>query len=92
MGITGSRPVWNEGILVKSVPDGIGQILLNDFGKKKNKEAPNKITKPSQTFLNDLIVQKKEELSAPECPDCGGRMVMEGGCSICHDCGYSHCG
>jgi ribonucleoside-diphosphate reductase alpha chain len=92
MGITGSRPVWNEGILVKSVPDGIGQILLNEFGKKKNKEKTEKTEKPPETLFNNLIFEKQKELLGPECPDCGGRMEMEGGCSVCRDCGYSHCG
>ena len=27
-----------------------------------------------------------------ECPECGNAMQMEGGCSVCHSCGYSHCG
>jgi ribonucleoside-diphosphate reductase alpha chain len=26
------------------------------------------------------------------CPECGGRIVYEGGCYICKDCGTSRCG
>ena len=26
------------------------------------------------------------------CPECGGVVEHEGGCSICHSCGYSECG
>lgn len=28
---------------------------------------------------------------APECPDCGGILVMAEGCMTCHGCGYSKC-
>jgi ribosomal protein S27AE len=27
-----------------------------------------------------------------ECPECGGTMVFEGGCTVCSSCGYSTCG
>ncbi len=30
---------------------------------------------------------------AKRCPKCGvGALVLEGGCHVCRDCGYSHCG
>jgi len=91
MGITGSRPVWNEGILVKSVPDGIGQILLTEFGKKKSDEKPHASVHPVSIFRNPPE-DKKFVLSGPECPECGGSLDNEGGCNICRGCGYSHCG
>ena len=25
------------------------------------------------------------------CPECGGHLYAEGGCVVCHDCGYSQC-
>ncbi len=90
MGITGSRPVWNEGYLVKSVPDGIGQILLIEFGKKKE-EDPHASMHPISIFHNPPE-EKKHVLSGPECPECGGSLNSEGGCNICRSCGYSHCG
>lgn len=31
------------------------------------------------------------ELEDEKCPDCGGRLVREGGCIHCIDCGYSRC-
>ncbi len=90
IGITGSRPIWNEGILVKSVPDGIGQILLNEFGNK-GKE----LKKSSKPVVNHKLNSSDEEIkipSGPECPECGSVMETEGGCSFCRVCGYSHCG
>ena len=26
------------------------------------------------------------------CPECGAEVAHEGGCVICHQCGYSKCG
>ena len=90
IGITGSRPVWNEGNLIKSVPDGIGQILLNEFGKSIS------AGKKGQSITVHIPHYQKEDgpqiLSGPECPECGNQMELEGGCSVCRSCGYSHCG
>ncbi|MBN1895446.1 ribonucleotide-diphosphate reductase subunit alpha, partial [bacterium] len=90
-GITGSRPVWNEGILVKSVPDGIGQILMSRFGENpKGKD----VKKPAFTYAGSPDGTKENEpalVGGPECPECGHSMINEGGCAFCHHCGYSHC-
>jgi ribonucleoside-diphosphate reductase alpha chain len=32
------------------------------------------------------------EVKGIVCPECGGRVVYEGGCHICKDCGNSRCG
>ncbi|MFC1568639.1 vitamin B12-dependent ribonucleotide reductase [bacterium] len=91
IGITGSRPIWNDGILVKSVPDGIGQILLTEFGKKKDALNKKEITQQ----VMDLDLDKNatpEIIFGPECPECGHAMAAESGCATCHHCGYSHCG
>ena len=26
------------------------------------------------------------------CPECGHELEHEGGCSVCRNCGWSHCG
>ncbi len=89
MGITGSRPVWNEGSLIKSVPDGIGQILRKEFGQKPEvkKESAEKDHDQQHMFEENPF-----ELTGLECPDCGGSMETESGCMFCRSCGYSHCG
>jgi len=85
-GITGSRPVWNEGKLIKSVPDGIAQILLEQFGENNNEPMPVLHVKENKTSSDHIIKQ------GPECPECGNIMETEGGCSVCRFCGFSHCG
>lgn len=32
-----------------------------------------------------------EEIEGEKCPECGGRLIREGGCIHCMDCGYSRC-
>jgi ribonucleoside-diphosphate reductase alpha chain len=89
IGITGSRPVWNDGTLIKSVPDGIGQILLNKFGIKKKGGGKSGV----QTSIHLADTGESTHLPiGPECPECGSTMETEGGCSVCRCCGYSHCG
>lgn len=86
IGITGSRPVWNEGMLVKSVPDGIGKILLSEFGDTELHAPPKETT----TVKAKEPVQSK--IVGPECPECQATMEVGDGCSVCRSCGYSHCG
>ncbi len=88
IGITGSKPVWFESSLIKSVPDGIGQILLNEFGNtKKQFKKP-----PTQTHLpTDAGTSDPKSATGPECPECSSPMALESGCNVCYNCGYSHC-
>lgn len=94
IGITGSRPVWNEGTLVKSVPDGIGQILVNHFGNESSAELIKKpLAIEAETKHKEHSVKKgTQTFNGPECPDCGSAMETSEGCTICRQCGYSHCG
>jgi ribonucleoside-diphosphate reductase alpha chain len=32
------------------------------------------------------------EVAQGACPDCGGAIEHEGGCTVCRLCGYSKCG
>lgn len=87
IGITGSRPVWNDGILVKSVPDGIGQLLLQEFGKKKEEKSSLALSS-NESYSYSLVEAIKAE---SECPECGGTLEADGGCNVCRSCGYSQC-
>jgi ribonucleoside-diphosphate reductase alpha chain len=89
IGITGSKPVWNEGNLIKSVPDGIGQILLSEFGEKA---AGEKQSAKTATHHTEFKAEEDFIMTGLECPECSGRMEPEGGCNVCRSCGYSHCG
>jgi ribonucleoside-diphosphate reductase alpha chain len=90
LGITGSKPIWNDGQLVKSVPDGIGQILMTEFGC--NYGTDKQKSNNSQQSFPHIQDSDRSALTGPECPECGNVMESEGGCHFCRICGYSHCG
>ena len=62
-----------------------------------------KSTKPFEGVIGNLerryretdSMAVREELSKylnnKPCPECGGIVEHEGGCSVCHVCGYSEC-
>jgi ribonucleoside-diphosphate reductase alpha chain len=35
---------------------------------------------------------KHNELKIGACPECGGAVEHEGGCAVCHNCGFTRCG
>jgi len=52
----------------------------------------NEFRRPMLRYVNEPIeeyLSKKENRGA--CPECGGPVEREGGCSVCHVCGYSEC-
>jgi ribonucleoside-diphosphate reductase alpha chain len=78
-----------------SCPDAIGRAL-----EKYDDEEIH------QKFNMDIEVepQNKEEdnptidnrvdpyTNGSACPECGHELEHEGGCSVCRNCGWSHCG
>ena len=95
-GIT-DAPVWDDGVLVRSVPDAIAHILGESL--KRNGARPSSIqTVSSQAQMLPAEVEV-EDNSAQQaamvdlCPEsnCSGSLVHEEGCVKCHSCGYSRC-
>ncbi|MCL4536331.1 MAG: hypothetical protein M1610_01890, partial [Nitrospirae bacterium] len=33
-----------------------------------------------------------EVMQIGACPECGGTVEHEGGCAVCHNCGFTKCG
>lgn len=79
-GIRSSTPVWFNGGMVLSGPDGIA-IALERYLHWRN------------TGQELASVQTALDAAAPagECPDCGSILKYEEGCSNCPQCGYSRC-
>ena len=72
-----------------SCPSALGYVLkeiLEDI-KRENEEPIE------ETVV--LVDQNKQVITVDNtavCPDCGAELAYEGGCVICHSCGYSKCG
>lgn len=79
-GIGGGRPMGFGRDRVRSLPDGVAQILAEHLGIA---ESPERLGATEQLSLfpeGDL------------CPDCGqATLVFEEGCRHCYTCGYSEC-
>lgn len=45
----------------------------------------NGVKRAIKTFISDGVI------SHEVCPDCGEKLVYEGGCTICKNCGFSKC-
>jgi ribonucleoside-diphosphate reductase alpha chain len=79
-GIRCPSPTWHEGEMLLSCADAIGRVLEKALAEVRGASAL-----PQITFTGlDMGF-------CPQCPECGGIMENEGGCSVCKSCGYSKC-
>ncbi|MBI5653062.1 MAG: hypothetical protein HZC40_21840 [Chloroflexi bacterium] len=80
-GIGGGRPMGFGLQRVRSLPDGIAQVLNEELGKPRVAENEPADTQQLQLFkVGDL------------CPACGhATFVNEEGCRKCYSCGHSEC-
>jgi ribonucleoside-diphosphate reductase alpha chain len=65
------------------------------FGKNKVVSCADAIAQAVRQHLERNNGHKDETLSEKTmfgaCPECGGVIEHEGGCCVCHSCGYSEC-
>ena len=89
-GIRCPHPIWQDGQQVLSCPDAIAQVLEQYVKQNgvKGSELPN-----PAPVVNPVMIDRSQPavFSGATCPDCGGTMVEESGCSTCLDCGFSRC-
>jgi len=82
-GIRCPIPTWEEGKTILSCADAIGSVIekaVADFGMQSEGNG-------------QLISYSGLDMGfCPQCPECGGIMEHEGGCSVCKSCGFSKCG
>jgi ribonucleoside-diphosphate reductase alpha chain len=78
-GIGGEHPVFQEGGLVLSIPDGIARVLEKRY--------------MSETGNNHTgLANMQNALLGGTCPECGQTISFEEGCMTCHFCGFTKCG
>lgn len=99
IGITGDSTVWDNGKMIKSVPDAIGKIL-KEYAERILVKAQEGLlfetatSVEENTSLDSSSHGEKEELpGAMVCPKCGEKsLVKTEDCVNCLSCGYSKCG
>ena len=78
-GIGGGRSLGFGNDRVRSLPDGIAQVLADHLGNDN---------------VADVVIDKTPNLGYDLCPDCGdSTLVLSEGCRKCSafDCGYAEC-
>jgi len=55
-------------------------------------EQLRKIEGQSMTSIPALIAKALSQYAEADCPECGEKLVYQGGCATCVSCGYSQCG
>ena len=104
-GIT-DMPAWDQGQLIRSVPDAIAFVLNeviaesklhpDDAGQLTMLERPTarELGMPSAQAVDVMsppIRDMATILNASMCPDCQSPLAHEEGCVKCHACGFSQC-
>ena len=102
-GISGPNPVWENGKLILSTPDAIGKALEEHMSEFNNNQAATEQTfgmvesednsEDARTADFNMVEPSKGSSSKTmtTCPECGLTISHEGGCLLCHNCGYSKC-
>ncbi len=99
IGITGDSSAWDNGKLIKSVPDAVGRIL-KEYANKLNEylKEPSLFEKKNITTINEKETDKEtinmgKITGASKCPVCGEKAYIKTeDCNTCLSCGYSKCG
>ena len=78
-GITCHEQTWTNGGKITSCSDAIAKALEKYLqrGEKGNGNGGN---------------GHDEIMRIGQCPECGGAVEHEGGCAVCHSCGFTKCG
>ena len=91
-GIRGPMPTFGpNGAKILSLPDAIAHILERHINPNQPQLKLDYAALPAKKIeiKNESIANNGH---APECPECGGDLVMGEGCFLCRNCGYSKCG
>jgi len=75
-GISCHSPTWYEGGRIMSCSDAIARAL---------EKYQTKGSKGNGDGHNIVMLMGA-------CPECGGAVEHEGGCAVCHNCGFTRCG
>jgi ribonucleoside-diphosphate reductase alpha chain len=75
-GISCHSPIWHEGGRILSCSDAIAKALEKYYTKGSKGNGDG----------------HKVTMIMGACPECGGAIEQEGGCAVCHNCGFTRCG
>ena len=88
---------WRIGVQPEQVIKQLMDISCHShsgFGANKILSCADAVAKAIRNHLSSAGHGEKTEkkpLFKGACPECGGKVEHEGGCSVCHSCGFSEC-
>ena len=88
---------WRNSIQTRQVIkqlQGISCHSPSGFGENKILSCADAVAKAIQAHVEangGKVQHEKRVFLKGACPDCGGIVEHEGGCAVCHICGYSEC-
>jgi ribonucleoside-diphosphate reductase alpha chain len=88
---------WRSGVPPKQVIKQLLDISCHSpagFGANKILSCADAVAKAIRNHMASAGQAEKVEkksLFKGACKECGGKVEHEGGCSVCHSCGYSEC-
>ncbi|WP_414837235.1 adenosylcobalamin-dependent ribonucleoside-diphosphate reductase [Candidatus Nanosalina sp. VS9-1] len=96
---------WDQGQQIHSIPDAIAEAMKRHLkGGQGSQQTVDQYDEPAEdtgtTQAKTEVEQEADQADAsaivedggnPECPDCGGMLVLQEGCKKCPDCGWSKC-
>ena len=95
-GIT-CHPVWDQGVLVRSVPDALSSVLKK-YAEPTGAELPG-LDDMYGTQLGMAMPNggnggngNGKHSSGQICPECGGPVAFQEGCAVCQACAWNQCG
>jgi ribonucleoside-diphosphate reductase alpha chain len=88
---------WRSGVHPKQVVRQLQDISCHSpsgFGENRILSCADAVARAIRNHMSangskDKI--EKKPLQMGGCPDCGGRLVNESGCTLCRSCGFSKC-
>jgi ribonucleoside-diphosphate reductase alpha chain len=91
-GIRCPAPLLAKGGVVLSCPDAMSKAIEKHIKQKRDVGEEDIIEKA--TTLDNFIDKREGSNVVGVCPDCGGPLIFEEGCSKCINpgCGYTKCG
>ncbi len=94
-GIVGDKPTWDNGKLIKSIPDAVGRVL-KEYAEQiaASGEEATLFDGSKGTVKTEIDYKNPVEIpGAEDCPVCGEpALVRTEDCQSCLSCGYSKCG
>jgi len=84
---------WRSGVQARQAVKQLIGITCHKpagFGDNKILSCADAVAKAIQMHVSEHC-DEVHEANGGACPECGGPVEHEGGCCVCHACGYSEC-